>query len=157
PADREIMARALDPNPERRFRSCGELIRALEAGLVPPEVETWEGAGRATSAELPAGIPWPPELPLRATEPGSAAPFGEILTHLLGNIAGSLEVGRHNQLHYLVYPGPSLEHRCGARLVPSSTQLKIQGFLDALRGKLVDAKPDSFTCHFYLRGSFWQE
>jgi serine/threonine protein kinase len=157
PADREIMTRALDPNPERRFRSCGEFIAALEAGLVPHEAGSRGETQRVTSSELPGVIPWPPELPLRPSDPASAPPLTEILQHLLGNIAGSLEIGTSKRLHYLLYPGPSLEHRCGVRLVPSSTRLKIEGFLEALRGHLVDVKPDCFTCHFYLRGSFWQE
>jgi serine/threonine protein kinase len=155
-ADREVIGRALDLDPKRRFDSCSELIRALERGSVPHDLETGGEKRRVTASELPPVIPWPPELPLRPTPPDNSPPVNEILAHVLGNIAGSLEVGKHKRLHYLLCPGPCLEHRCAARLVPGATRLKIEGFLEEWRAQLVEGTPDCFVCHLDLQGSFWQ-
>jgi serine/threonine protein kinase len=154
--DREIINRALDPNPERRFRSCSDLVRALEAGLAPHEAEYGEAKRRGLAEALPAIIPWPPELPLRSTIPGATPPVNEIVAHVLGNIAGSLEIGKHNSIHYLLFPGPYLEHRCAARLIPGAVHLKIKGFLEEWGAHLVEARPSCFVCHFGLRSSVWQ-
>jgi serine/threonine protein kinase len=156
PADREIIARALDLDPERRFRGCSELVRALEGGVVAPDPRTKEMTRRASASDLPPIIPWPPELPLRQMAPGSGPPVSEILAHVLGNIAGSIEIGKHRSVHYLLHPDPCLEHRCMARLVPGAASLKIKGYLQEWPGKMVEAKQDRFVCHHLLPGNFWQ-
>jgi hypothetical protein len=156
PADREIIGRALDPNPLRRFKGCSELLRALEGNKESQGRESPEPTKKPAPCNLPSVIPWPPELPLRPTAPESAPPVDEILGHVLSNIAGSLEIGQHNRIHYLLYPGPCMEHRCAARLVPGATRLKIEGFLEEWRAELVEGNPNCFVCHIDVKGSFWQ-
>jgi hypothetical protein len=156
PTDQAILSRALNSDPEQRFGSCSEFVRALEAGVMTHHPGEREGNRKGPADGLPPVIPWPPELPLRPTPPDNAPPVNEIVAHVVTHIAGSLEVGKTERLHFILYPGPSLEHRCAARLIPGAASLKIQGFLEEWGGRLVESKPNFFVCQLDLRTSFLQ-
>lgn len=57
PADRPLVARALEKNPERRFRSCLEFIDALREARLNPAEDKQKSPRKLTSSSLADGIP----------------------------------------------------------------------------------------------------
>jgi serine/threonine protein kinase len=130
--DRPIILQALDPAPERRFRSCAELISALQEVTFQAErapVTLPAEAAGARPAHRPLGDPSPPR-------PEDWRPALKELVHAAGRGHQVLSSGL---IHYRLTPGVAIEHRCRARLAPGMARLKMAGFREQWRAELIDA------------------
>jgi serine/threonine protein kinase len=136
--DRAVILQALDPIPEKRFRSCTELIEALE-GLRPEQanVGTRPIAPSNTIPNMQAPMPSQQVSRVMAPVVVNDAWRGAIdeIVHAAGRGHQILSVGN---IHYRFTPGVSLEHRAWARLAPGMARLKLAGFREQWHAEVVE-------------------
>ncbi len=119
-ADREVVARALDPDAQQRFGNCARFVAALEASLAPEE----------------SGVNRRPELlpPLLVASPGPApAPrelssLDQFIRALLALAVGPQVFRDHGTIRYHLEAGQALRHRCAVSLFPGAALLRLEGF-----------------------------
>jgi hypothetical protein len=146
--DRPIVLQALDPVPENRFRSCREMIQALEqvttpgaASVVPPGIPL-VGRSRPSSGRvaLPSVISstaqtQPTADTNREREEVSIA--RQAIDELVAAAALGQEIRTSGEVFYRVAPGRHIEHRCWARQAVGMTRLKVEAFRDEWRGERI--------------------
>ena len=103
PADRAVLALALDRTVSRRFDSCMELMAALERG----------GAGNAAA-------------PASAADVDQAAAL--ILAEVVADAAGGWQLRKHGLFRYLLQPAERLRHDCVARASAESAPALLADF-----------------------------
>ena len=146
--DRDIVSRALTADPRRRFASSGDFVGALEMVgssqasrqrekylQLPPVVRCCQLTGRSLVPDLT--VPAVPDL----------------VTNLISAASGALKVQEFNNFRYLVHPKNILEHRCDIRLFTGGLTLRLQGFHEEWKGKVVHQDATSFTYHVFGRRS----
>jgi len=124
PADRSVLARALDRTANRRFGSCMELMAALERG------------GEESAADLAA---------TRPAEAGKAASAASILAEVIADAAGGWQLRKHGLFRYMVQPGERLRHDCVARADRESAPLLLADFCHRWQAELVDVRDDALV------------
>jgi serine/threonine protein kinase len=150
-ADRVLVLRALNPDPERRFASCGEFIEALSDVNPAPRAAVAPSTGRVAVVS-PRHV-----TPLRATAAAPVASSKEAVNELLALAGQGREVRERGGFRYLLEPGKSIRHHCGARLIPGMVRLKVNTFRDLWKAKEVECQgEDRFLLHVPLPGSLWQ-
>ncbi len=151
-SDRPLMLRALHTDPSQRFPSCVAFLEALVATAQP----------RARSGQhSAAGIP---SLPKRGVILANQKPTGPtpltVLHRTLGELVRQAAVGAQvcefNNQRYLLWPGQRVEHRCFARLVPSTIKLKLDGFRQQWNGRAVSQDEHCTVFHLPLSSSMMQ-
>jgi serine/threonine protein kinase len=148
--DRPVVARALDPNPKRRFDSCGEFVQALERAAgseagklrerllqLPPVVRLAQLTGQTLKSV--------PEMPTVA----------DLVPALISAAAGALRVQEFNTFRYLLHPDNVLEHRCHTRLFTGGLWLKVQGFHEEWKGTVAAQDTTAFTYHLFGPRKLW--
>ena len=135
--DREVIARALDLLPKRRFESCTELIRALEACTVETR--------NAKRTEVLGGV----KLPVDPSAPHPRAAIHELFEATVGQ----RRIQEIKAIRSLVRPGEALVHRCGAFFAGAMTKSKLKGFGRDLNLKVVRAEENIVVYHKVLGGS----
>jgi serine/threonine protein kinase len=149
--DRPVIARALQSDPRQRFDSCSELVQALEQSL-PAEGE----ATRSLFQELPALLPVPAS-PGGAVPPESAWPAVEhVVSQWLATATGAVRLGETGGLHYLVFPGDVIEHRCAVRIIPGGLRLKLHDFPKQWQAHLEKQDDTTFVCRIPAVRNLWQ-
>jgi hypothetical protein len=177
--EREVVARALSNDPDRRFPSCLAFVEALESAV---------GAASAASEfldainSLPAVIPFasllgeppPPDVVLptpqqlvtvlttRSQESGvrSQESTGRSLrTPDPGLLSPETrKVHGPQNSRYFIQSDGSWEYRCPMQLFPGAMQLKVAGFCQHWNGRVVRHTGDSYRVHVEMpapRG-FWE-
>jgi serine/threonine protein kinase len=145
--DRAAVARALSPDPEKRFTTCKELIEGLDRG----------GRGGHTRARAAVLLPPVIAAPSAGSPPTGPLPAAaEVIGALFNHAAGRLEVHQSDALFYAVHPGNLLRHSCGARLSPALARLKLEGFCLHWNAETVHEDGGAFILQVPLAGSFWQ-
>ncbi len=143
-AEREVLARALHPEPSHRFPSCTTFVQALRQAV--PQEE---------SRELER-----PELPpvLRATAGLSKGPtsLDGFVRELLALAAGPAGVRDRQHIRYRLEAGQSLSHRCAVNLFPGAAALKLQGFCQEWSAEQVLRDRESFVFSVQTSVSFWE-
>jgi len=143
--DREPIARALNPNPERRFATCAELIDALDRGAA---------ATRQVAIVL-APVIAVPGPPTRAAADPLPQPL-EVIGQMLEQATGTFRLRRSNALGYLLDPGTMLKHTCAAYLSARLARFKLEGFRQQWNADLIHSEESAFVLQVPLAGSFWQ-
>lgn len=142
--DREILAQALDRDPRRRYSSCTEFIRALEANTKePPE--------RPVPRLFINGPPMPPP---------HAAPalLEQTINALVRQAMTKAHVHEYHGMRYVLGADGVLRHKCGAWLPAGVARQKLQGFLQEWHGDVVRDQEDFFLFRVDLGGprNFWR-
>ena len=75
----------------------------------------------------------------------------DLVTDLISAAAGAVKVLEFNNFRYLVHPGNALEHRCNVRLFTGGLKLRMQGFHEEWKGRVVQQDASSFTYHVFGR------
>ena len=108
PADRAVLALALDRTVGRRFDSCLALVTALEKQGAAPQPPA-----HAASSPLAAEI-------------NEAAAL--ILAEVIADAAGGWQLRKHGLFRYLLQPGERLRHDCVARASAESAPALLTDF-----------------------------
>jgi serine/threonine protein kinase len=144
-ADRAVLARALDRAPARRFASCTELVRALEAAAAP------DADGDDEEAPAEEGGRAAPE----ATE--YAVPSVEqIIEEVIAGAAGGWLLQEHGSFRYLLQPGQCLRHTFVARLAPGTVPAALESFCRQRQARLAEASDELVVCQVPLPAAGWR-
>jgi serine/threonine protein kinase len=148
--DREIIVRALDPLPAKRYPNCLALVEALEsAGACP---------GRAALY-----VSLPPVIPFASLFGEPAAP--EVVLPSARQIVAALtsprdprEVRAARNIRYRAHPDGSCEYCCPIQLLPGPTRLKVDGFRQHWNARLVKEEQGTFVFQIDLQAPrrFWE-
>jgi serine/threonine protein kinase len=149
--DRQALARALHPDPNQRYPTCGELVDALEGMLEEP------GLGRGAvvvSAPTLEVEPAPPPLP---DDPQLAVDgLNRILSELSQRHPASAEQPEAHVEQASSLPGDILEQRCGARVYGQAARLKLEGFRQQWNARIVREEANALVYHVAVGNSFWR-
>jgi serine/threonine protein kinase len=143
--DRGVLMQALHPEPEKRFRSCRELVQALEAASPPEapapgqvltrqigseETDRIDGTKRPQTSRskvvLPPLTALPPKPPSRQVPREQS--WRPAIEELVTAASRGHQIIAASKLPYRLLPGNHIEHRALARLAPGIARLKISGF-----------------------------
>jgi serine/threonine protein kinase len=152
--DRAIMLRALHNDPTQRFPNCTAFLEAL-TGTGPRRARSGQHSV-VTGSLLPGRrgvvLPEPRSTPL----PTPLAVLHRTLGELVRQAAEGSQICEFNNQRYLLWPGQRVEHRCFARLVPSTIKLKLDGFRQQWNGRAVSRDERCTVIHVPLPGSMMQ-
>jgi serine/threonine protein kinase len=149
-ADRAAVARALHPDPLKRWPSCTALVRALE--------------GHASSAADKDDEPDDPFIehvrkrdraPATASIPGiSQDALTQILRDLIGGAEGESSV---DEPVHVLPEGDVLRHRFRAGLPVGAAREKLEAFRCQCEGRLVRDADNTFVFEVVRPASFWSQ
>jgi hypothetical protein len=145
--DRPAMLKALSPEPDRRFDTCSEFVRALIDAA--PDSEVVYGRRARASGVVDA---------LTSTEPPvvSLPQLNRLLDEVVARARGQVEVRLLGEARYLLHPGPRIEHHCHARLPPVALKAQLFGFARQWQAKAVPAAADTHVFQVTVGGSVWK-
>ncbi len=148
--DRSVLARALDSDPQRRFPTCTDFLRALEqaGGVQAPKSSFQDLAPLVALATLLLGEPDPEETSLPTVE--------QFVTQWILATMDALHIGERDNLRYLLRPGNMVEHRCLIRMIPGGLKLKLHDFLKQWSGQRLHQDDRRFVCRIPADRTFWQ-
>jgi serine/threonine protein kinase len=154
--DRPALLRALDPDPNQRYRSCIDFLRALGATESEQRQPGAEDEGRVLlgSAREPDDEPASEDQPLLADVLNQKTE--EVIAELVASAAGSRELREFRNVRCIFHPGESIEHTCYARLVPGTLPLKLGSFREQWNAEPIEENEDRFLFRVRLQSSFWQ-
>jgi hypothetical protein len=140
PAEREVLARALQRDPQRRWGSCTELFERLEAAAaVRPNVEKRRGSGSTLNLQVAAN----PALKQIITELlAGAAVHSQLQRGRKGNEAGSL--------------CDTLGHRFTARVPRAGIRQKLDLLRQQWNGQALREENGLYVFQVVRSLSFWQ-
>jgi serine/threonine protein kinase len=149
--DRDVIRRALDRDPRKRFANCTEMLLALEG----------------KSPELNKELPEKPDqfAKLVQTERGAQkntvytgvdpASFNDIITHLINTAGGQVDqlaaaTPTSNQ------SGDALQFQFSAGLPLGAAQEQLRIFAQQMFARITKQNESACTMHYDLPGNFWQ-
>jgi serine/threonine protein kinase len=145
--DREVVLRALDPNPEKRYPSCTAFIEALQ--------RAGPSARNNLYHTLPPVIPFA-TLMGEAVGPGTILPgVGSLVTALTTDDPKAVKGPQGAR--YFVQPDGSWAYRCPVPLFPGAMQLKVEGFREHWRARVIHQEGDAYRLHISVEPArgFW--
>jgi serine/threonine protein kinase len=136
-SDRDVIARALSPEPDKRYETCTDLVNALErAG----------SSGAASRAGLLRGLP--PILPFQAskqTESGSR-PMPPRIDQIVAELADDHDPSTEPvSLDRARIRRKGWTFKFPVRLIPGAMALKMRGFASNWGGRLLQADDNNFV------------
>lgn len=151
-AEREVVARGLDPDPAKRFPRATALVAALEEATARREAQA-EGPPDPLGSLI--------ALPGPGAFPGAAPPAASSLDHFVSELVllatGRYEVKEFNRIRYTLEPGEMLlEHRCGVRMYPGTAVLKLEGFRQEWGARPLHLDEGLVVFSVGLAPTFWQ-
>jgi serine/threonine protein kinase len=142
--DREVIARALDTDPQRRWPSCTDLVKAL-AG---------ESAGRTPAADrfnqrLRSAAP--------TVAPADAvnSPLGDIIARLVKSAGGTAPPAEDAPT--LWAEENMLRHQFSAGLPLGTARTKLDAYRQQCEGQLIRADEGLYVFHVDLPARFWRQ
>jgi serine/threonine protein kinase len=149
--DRPIIARALNPDPQQRYPSCTDMVRALEE--VTGKVAR---AQKPREEKLPAVIPFgslfgeapPPDLRLPAVS--------QLVIQAIAANNTAPRVAQEGDLRYFSFPGGILEYQCATPLWPGMLHGRLEDFPRQWDAEPVERADDACVYRIKHRGSFLQ-
>ncbi len=149
--DRQVIARALDPDPAKRYPSCMDLVRALEGS--DDQAQAQEKPDRFTSLLTEARSGSAPAL-LPADSP--ADDLNQIIRELVVGAGG--EVSRDdNPLPVLDEGGEVLHYQFQAGLPLGSARLKLDEFAKQWYAQLRRDDVQGCIFHIDMPTNFWRQ
>jgi serine/threonine protein kinase len=156
-AEREIIARALSPNPAERFLSLPSLVRALEEAGVARE-----NTAKNTEAPNPIITYGLGQMPDAAGGHGSHSSHGShnsldrFISDLVVLAAGPAQVREFNKIQYRLEPGRQLGHRFAVQDFPGAAALKLEGFRQHWHADVLHQEEGLLIFSVHTAPSFWQ-
>jgi serine/threonine protein kinase len=132
--DRAAVARAVDPDPARRFPNCTDFVAAVESAATRLARPTFYGTS-PVQAVTPSLLT--ASAPLSVPAPGSGS--RQYLQKLLGEAMGGAAVRELKGFRFRVVPGTMMEHEFTARFVPGTLTVKLEGFRRHWLAKVINA------------------
>jgi serine/threonine protein kinase len=147
-ADRDIIARALHADPQQRWPSCAEMIKALAGEKEAP----------APQARFIARIctPLPTSLKAHALDE-TTSPLGDIISQLVLAAGGSVPAGAGDGEPVLLPDEGVLRHRFVAGLPLGAARLKLEALRQQWYGQLVRDGEDDYVFFISLPAEFWRQ
>ncbi len=155
PAERAVMARAFDPDPDQRFQSCLELIDALEHSQNQHGMTSYQPRRqqKAPSSSAPGNTSTWTEL----KDPPTAAIPAQTVSEIVSTIVAAWPMESINSVRYIHRRGELLHHRCGAMLVAGLAQAKLDGFRLSIGAELVRREDNAYVYRVPRPAkSFWK-
>jgi serine/threonine protein kinase len=143
-AERDIIARALDRDPQRRWESCTDVIRSLQA--IDGSASGREGGG------LPSPTGAGPRPPAATVSPA----LKQIITELLAGAAVHSQLQQSPTGPTSGAPGDTLRQRFTARLSQGSARQKLDLFRQQWNGQAVRDEDGLYVFQVVRSLSFWQ-
>jgi serine/threonine protein kinase len=159
--DRDVIARALSPDPLKRWPSCTDLVRAL-AGDGPGACGPQDGDGFSQRLREAASQGRVPMERSALCTPHSGSQLGEIIAQLLASAGGRGEVPSPGPAEAEGAPALSaaegvLRHRFSAGVPLGTAHLKLDALRQQWYGQPVHEDEHSYAFHVSLPTSFWQQ
>jgi serine/threonine protein kinase len=151
--DREVVARALSPDPGQRFATCTALFDALLAATPRAEERVRPLSGIIPFASLHGQAITPS---LRGNEEqADLPPLAAILDALGGHRP---RPAWDHTTRCIVAPDGSWEFRCPIRLFPGALRLRAEGFCQHWNGRSLPREGEAFACVIELGPvrRFWE-
>ena len=142
--DRPVVMQALNPEPDRRFRSCSDFIAAL-----------WQ-ATEPTCEREEAVVAPVRSRPTCVLRPSTVSPWRQVVEELVERASQGHSIQTIDTLCYRYSPGHCLEHRCLARLAPGMARLKLASFRDQWHASIVTLTERHAVLDIPGPSSFWQ-
>jgi hypothetical protein len=147
--EKNIITRALSPNPAERFLSLPSLVRALE--------EVGAAKENASRTALPLS-------PIIAYAPGRVPDAAGVahgsLDHFISDLvllaAGPAQVREFSKIRYRLEPGHQLGHRFAVQDFPGAASLKLEGFRHHWHAEVLHQEDGLFIFSLSMAPSFWQ-
>jgi serine/threonine protein kinase len=149
-ADRAVLARALHPDPERRYSSATELIDAL----LGADNQAQERACQA--AHLPSVIPYRSLLGYMAPPGTVLPPLGMLVRELMAADATLPRVHEHGDFRYRQLEDDILEARFAVRLWPGMMKLRMETIRQQWQAQVVQKADEAFVLEIPFPVSFFQ-
>jgi hypothetical protein len=141
--DRSVVVRALDLDADRRFATCSEFVQALETGEATGAAQAFLKPPHAYDAQAES---------LVGSEPTRAM---DRLHRLLAELGGDL-AETPTPSGKLPNPLVGLERCCGARVYGATARLKLEGFRQQWRAKVMHVEPAFIGFRIEMGQSFWR-
>jgi serine/threonine protein kinase len=141
--DRPVVARALERDPQQRWESCTEFVRALQA------------AEPGRRERRPAVLIAPGRTPVLAVPGPSLPPLNQILMEMVAN-AGGKAPGPDEEMLPLPESGDFLQQRYTSKLVLDLLRLKLDVFRRQWQGRLLRDDEKLYVFQVRQAGGFWQ-
>jgi serine/threonine protein kinase len=142
--DRAVVSRALDPDPEKRYRTCTDFVTALDrASIEVPKPGRSSTAIHCITAPTPAIVPASGPLPLALT----SAESQQFVQKLLGEAMGGAGVRELKGFRFRVVPGALMEHHFTARFLQGTLPIKLEGFRQHWLGKVISSSDNEVLYH----------
>jgi serine/threonine protein kinase len=142
--DREGIARALDPDPQQRWPSCTELVRALagEPAAAAPAADRFQQRLRAAA-------------PTSAPTDAACSPLGEIIARLVESAGGT--AGPVEGAPTLSPEENLLRHHFSAGLPLGAARSKLDAFRRQCHGQLLHSEEGLYCFHVSTPARLWQQ
>jgi len=146
--DRPILARALNPDPSRRFGNCAELMGGLSRSTVAVVGKRVPEAAPAVSR----AVLWTTSA--GATPAGVERIVGELVAAAASKV--QVQVREYRGVRYHLYADGSIWHQCAAWLPGGVAQYKLKSFLRRWRARLMKQDDDSLVIRVGRPDSWWR-
>ncbi len=145
--DRAPLARALDPDPAKRFAHCTALAAALRGSKVRSADSLYDSLPNLIPFRTLFGEPAPKGLRLPTLD--------EFIADVL-QAAGGFKVATYENFQYLLLPDHSIEHDCLIRTFPGGLQLRLREFARQWNLEVMQDDGHVFAGRIPMETSFWQ-
>jgi serine/threonine protein kinase len=153
PGDRDVLARALDDDPARRWPDCTTLVAALAAARQEVSRPTEERPDRfATIVKAPAA---PVALP--PISPESLRALNRIVAELLAGAGGDVAAPDAPALPALSAAGDVLRYQFTAGLPLGAARTKLEAFRQQWYGQVIRDDGQGLVFHVSLPANFWRQ
>ncbi len=147
--DRAVLVKALDDDPQQRFATCTALVEALQAAASTT-------ARRANLYQrLPAVIPFPSLLGEPPPKDIVLPPVNQVVLNLaMPTLAAPLPprtIQGPQNIRYVLQGDGVWESKCPVQIFSGALALKVEGFRDEWRARVVEHKSNGFVFHIDLQ------
>lgn len=151
--DREVIARALDPDPRKRWPSCTALVKALEGPAPEDQPDVLAADQDSFVALLSASRAAPPSPIPHETQEN----LNQIIAEMVGGAGGEAQPEEAPAAPTLSKDGEVLQYKFLAGLPLGSARLKLESFYHQWYGQLI--RDDERGCGFTVNmpRSFWAQ
>jgi serine/threonine protein kinase len=152
-ADRDAVARALAADPQARWPSCAELVRALagdqpEAGAGEPPPDRFSQRLRAAGKSARA-------RPAAAADAGDS-PLGELIGRLVAGAGGTVPAAAEDA-PVLSREANVLRHKFSAGVPLGTARMKLDAFRQECHGQPIHEDEGRYVFHVSMPARFWRQ
>jgi hypothetical protein len=151
--DQVIIARALDPDPTRRWQDCTSFVAALEAAR---QDISQRGEDRPDRFAALVQTTTPPAQ-ARPISPDSLAAVNQIVTELLAKAGGETAGTSNAGLPLLSDGGDALHYHFTAGLPLGLARTKLEAFRQQVYGEVIRDDAQELVFHVSLPTNFWRQ